>query len=421
MKVKFSLLLFTTFLFLSISVFAQKKALPGYYISIEGDTVKGVFPKYGQWSKNPSTVRFIPANASEPMQLTPRNTRQFVVEGFDEYQSYSGQRLVNPIEDYVLLNDQQTFSSADSYEEVVTFLRLVTRTEGASLYILYDAKRINFFYQVPGEPLIELKYKKTYELTKMGEHADFRRQLGVRFSEVIERKNLNAKLQSLTYSEGTLSTFFQDLFREINSDNKKTNAKAEWIVSAGMAKNMFSVKGDKSINSIPGKYNPSFSPVISIGYKFPVDRNFGKYFLLPQVKLFTYKNSGEEIKGTLKPTATYQADLLIATEIGGGVNVVNKDNFKFFLGIGFGLLLQIGGIQESQIFYASNGNPYGEPTVKSLPATTYSVELSAGTTINKRLLLTGSYMLPSPMGQFVYYSPKLSSLQLKLGYRIGKN
>ena len=143
--------------------------------------------------------------------------------------------------------------------------------------------------------------------------------------------------------------------------------------------------------------------------------------LFPQVKFFSYKNSGEEIKGNLKPTATYEADLLITTELAGGLNLINKDNFKFFLSGGFGLLIQLGGLQERQVLYASNGNPYGSASETSLPTTTYSVELSAGATLHKKMFLIGSYMLPSTMGEFVYYSPRLSSVQLKLGYRLGKN
>jgi hypothetical protein len=421
MKQIFSFVLFIFLFLFSSSVLAQKKSLPGFYISNDGDTVKGVFPYYGQWAKNPSLVQFIPSDAMEPMQLTPQNTRSFLVEGYDEYLSYSGRRLLNPIEDYALLNEQLPGGSADNYEEVATFLRLVIKTEGASLYVFYDAKRTNFFYQLPAQPIKELKYKKTYELNKIREFADYRNQLNNQFREAIERKNLMAKLQRLTYSEETLSNFFQELFSEIKFENKKPGTKAEWVVSAGMAINMFSVEAEESFKTVPKTYTSSFSPLISIGYKFPMDRNFGKYFLFPQVKFFRYKNSGEEIKGTLKPTATYHSDLLIATEVGGGVNLVNKENFKFFLSGGFGLLVQTGGLQESQILYASNNAAYGSASVTSLPTTTYSVEISAGATLHKKLLLTGAYMLPSNMGQFVYYSPRLSGVHLKLGYRFAKN
>ena len=421
MKKIFSLVFFITFFFFSNLVLAQKKSLPGFYISIQGDTVKGMFPSYGQWSKNPSIVQFIPADATEAIQLIPKNTRHFVVEGYDEYVSYSGSRLVNPIEDYVLLNGQFSVGSADSYEEVVTFLRLVTKTEMASLYVLYDAKRTNFFYQVANQPIIELKYKKTFDLNKIEEYADYKRQLSIQFKETIEQKKLASKLQRLTYSEGALSNFFSVLFQEINSDRKKKDPKAEWVASAGIAMNMFSVEAGESFTAVPRTFNSSFSPLISIGYKFPIDRNFGKLFLFPEVKFFSYKNSGEELRGPLKSTATFKADLLIATELGAGVNLVNKDNFKFFLSGGFGFLIQVGGLQQKKTVYASNDSPYGTATETNLPNTTYSIEVSAGATLHKKLFLIGSYMLPSVMGQFVYYSPKLSGVHLKLGYRFGGN
>src|SRR5688572_20007254 len=107
--------------------FAQKKTVPGHYISLLGDTVKGEFSNYSEWSKNPSEVKFAAGTSVKPIRLTPQNCQKFVVEGHDEYLSYVGQRLVNPITDQQVLNKRYR-NVTDEPEEVATFLRLVTRT-----------------------------------------------------------------------------------------------------------------------------------------------------------------------------------------------------------------------------------------------------------------------------------------------------
>ena len=152
MKIFFQFAAITVSLFFCNFLSAQKKSFEGYYITTQSDTIKGVFPTYIQWNKNPSQVEFVAANTTKTIQLTPQNTIKFVVEGYDEYLSYSGQRLVNPIDDDVLLNERSFISLNDSTQQVATFLRLSTRTSNADLYVLNGEKRTNFFYQVIGLP-----------------------------------------------------------------------------------------------------------------------------------------------------------------------------------------------------------------------------------------------------------------------------
>src|SRR5215203_1606525 len=113
--------LITACLFFCNLLSAQKKSVRGYYITPQSDTVKGMFTTYAQWNKNPSQVEFVVAGATISILLTPRNVQKFVVEGFDEYLSYAGQRLLNPIDDDVLLNDRSFISMNDSIQQVVTF------------------------------------------------------------------------------------------------------------------------------------------------------------------------------------------------------------------------------------------------------------------------------------------------------------
>ena len=309
---------------------AQKKALPGYYITVQGDTMKGIFPSYAQWNKSPGKVEFIVAGTTKSIELTPENSRKFVVDGYDEYISYTGLRLLNPIDNTTMINDRVTMGPNDSSETVVIFLRLVTRTTGGDLYVLNDAKRMNLFYQLPGQMPEELKFKKTFNQNQIKEIDIYRQQLNDLFGNLIIQKNMTPSLEKLDYTEKDLMTFFLSLFPTAGPARNEHRAASKWVVSIGGALNMFKVQADKSFTAVPKTYSSSFSPVASIGFMAALDRNFGKYFLYPNISLFRYKNTGEENTGTFNSSYTYQADLIGIIALNGGINLTNEENFQFF-------------------------------------------------------------------------------------------
>lgn len=404
--------------FISASLFAQKKSLPGYYITLQGDTIKGVFPRYAQWSKNPSQVEFSIEGTTNQIRLTPQNAHKFVVEGYDEYLSYSGRRLVNPIEDAILIGEQLFFDSHDSIQQVSLFLRLVKRTTGGDLYILNDALRMNFFYRLPGQQPTELRYKKTLVQNQINEMPDFRQQLSNAFAEIIVQKNLTSRLEKLRYEEENLSSFFQALFPAATIERKTSKGDAGWVVSVGAALNRVSVQAGKDFNFVPRNYASSFSPLLSAGFIIPMGRNFGKFFFYPQAKLFRYKNTGEENQGTFINSVTYKTNLAAIAELGAGVNVINQETFRVFLRGGMGMLMQVGAKQVKQLYAASDRSPYLGPTETELASLTYSISASTGVELNKKILFSATYMVPTNIGKFVFYSPELSGVHLQIAYKL---
>jgi hypothetical protein len=201
---------------------------------------------------------------------------------------------------------------------------------------------------------------------------------------------------------------------------QKKSSQSKWVVLAGMGLNNVTIEGEKSYTVIPKNYGSSVTPVLSVGYLSPITRNFDKFFLFPHLRLFKYKNSGEEKQGIFLNTNTFQADLLVAAQLSGGMNVVNMENFKGFIAGGFGALFQIGGKQIHQIYVASDNSPYGNPKITNLSGLTYLFDASAGVAFNRKFLIEGTYMFPAPFGKYTYYTPKLSGIQIKLGYIFNK-
>src|SRR4051794_10510690 len=75
---------------------AQKK-IPGFYIDLKGETVRGNFLNYRDKEDNPETIQF-ETPASGIIELTPLNCVKFSIEGFDTYETRSIKKMRNPIE-----------------------------------------------------------------------------------------------------------------------------------------------------------------------------------------------------------------------------------------------------------------------------------------------------------------------------------
>jgi hypothetical protein len=394
---------------------ARKKSFTGYYITTKGDTIKGNFPQYAQWGKNPGTVEFIAAGSTTAIFLSPVNCKDFAVKGYDTYVSYNGNRLANLIDDNVLLDNKFFIGSEEVYENTSVFLRLVTGTPEADLYVLNDKKRINFFYQLPQQPITELKYRKTISQNQIAEVNDYKKQLTAAFANTILQAGLTVKLEELTYTESSLSSFFREMFLPKNGEAKQPAVRASWVASIGASINMINIKSVDN-SDIPESYQPTIAPLISIGCRVPIDRNFGRYFIYPQLRLYNYKNTAEENQGTFIKSVTYKASLLAGIDMNGGVNIINHDKFSFFITGGIGLLMQAGGEEVTRLFAASDHSPYGSPKQIKLPAFTYSINTSTGAIFNNKISVSAAYILPTPVADFANYTAWLSGIQCKVGY-----
>lgn len=417
MKLVFKIIsLFVAIFFCSQANAQRSKTFPGFYITPTGDTVKGVFPNYTQWSKNPVRVAFISSSASLPIALTPENCLKFSIENYDEYLAFSGQRLENSIDDNQIMRSPQSETFDEQYETISVFVRRVAKTTGCELYMLSDSKRINYFYKLPGQALVELKYQKRYDQNRIFEFPGYRQQLNRLFYDEVTKRNLTKLLEGLPYTEAAMANFFKKLYPVAKAKNKTRNTAAGWVLSAGVSINQMKLKGDKSIDKVGRDYSSSFSPLISLGYILPISRNFNRYFIYPQVKVFSYKISGERSNGTFLKRSTFQASPVVVGEINGGMNVLNKEDLRVFITGGAGMMLLVKNREADQV-YTVAGNSLYTSAKSDLAKATYTLNMSAGVILKNKMMVSTTYHFPTPVGNYVYYSHLLSSIQVKLGYK----
>jgi hypothetical protein len=398
-----------TFLFFT-NLQAQKQIFNGYYIGVKEDSVRGTFPDYSQWSKNPRKVNFLPSTASTAIQLTPANCSKFVIENFDTYVSFEGERLINPIEFEQAVKFKDSIGFANISAPVSTFLRFVGRTGNCEIYVLNDNMRTNFYYRLDKEPFTELKFKMYYDQNRVNEVYEYRQQVNALFKQEIQKRKIEAHLEKLEYTEESLLELLNKLTPEQKRKVKIKNPAEGLVVSLGVSANLFAVKNvDAAAAGVNTKYNTSFSPFFSIGYMSPANRNFNRFFIYPHVNVYSFKNSGDGPESSFRRKTTFKANLVAAPILNLGVNVINTAKLKYFLSGGGGILFLVNNQQETQT--AQN------TTVTKLLSMSYNINLSTGITLNNKMMATAAYNLPASMANYMTYNPVHSSIQFSIGYK----
>jgi hypothetical protein len=69
-----SFLILTTFL--SLNVYSQQNFVPGYVVTVQGDTLKGSVD-YRNWDKNPDKISFVLEGKTTPEQYSPLDIKSF--------------------------------------------------------------------------------------------------------------------------------------------------------------------------------------------------------------------------------------------------------------------------------------------------------------------------------------------------------
>lgn len=396
---------------------AQSKTFTGFYISSVGDTIQGVFPDYKQWHHNPTRVAFIESATSKPVVLTPENCAKFIINDQDEYVAYNGPRIENPLQDLQVVNNKETSTTDYQYTEIVAFLRLLSRSKEAELYTFSDNRRVNLFYKLPGERMAELKFKKIYRDNQIYDIEDYKQQLSNLFILQIQDRNLNRTLEKLAYNEQQMKEFFDKLYQtgKLKLRNKKTAS--GWVLLAGVSVNTVKIKNDQA--AAPGQKNhsSSISPLLSVGYVVPLDRNFSKYFLFPEMRVFRYSNfTSESNNGTYKHTATFKSNFVIALELNAAVNLVNQENFKMHISGGGGVKFLANNKRIDESFVLPDTSPYSSSET-GLTKISFMGNISAGATFNKSIMAIVSYNFPTLIADYAEATPMLGGIQLRVGYR----
>jgi hypothetical protein len=376
-------------------------AASGYYIKLDGDTVKGSFlnvPDTG----NPDQVQFNPAGSQETVILKPEEVKAFRVSTFEFFVAYNGTRMMNPV----------STSEADQSTPVVihSFLRQIGEAAGYSFFSYSDQKRVNLFYSLTGQNPVELIYNSNTNSNPAVQ--GYKSQLFSALSSNVDTTELRTLLNKLEYSEESLITFIYDL-NEYSDQAGGTFIKG-WILTAGISFNQFSVTGSNTIPVVSTRYNDGSSWLAGFGYFKSLRKEGGRYFIYPNIKVYNYRTSGTIRRFDAETTNSYKCDLVLFPAFNVGYQLVHKPGVSLFLSPGFGFLVLMNNTEQNISRYY-DGRVTDETKKKT--EITFDVNLKAGIFFLQRYLIWSAYNVPTGTIDRQYYSANVSSVQAGIGYK----
>ena len=399
------------FFFLSYLCQAQKNVFPGYFVDMNGDTVKGNFLNYRQLEKSPRRIIFQASSADRQIVLIPINIKYIEVKNYDSYISYNGLRMINAM-DHSRVYEHGILNSEDKFDSVSVFLRLIASTPECDLYVLSDKMRLNLFYKPKDGPVTELIYKLNFINGNVIPSEQYKTQLLTIFEKQINDKRLESALEKLQYSESGIRSFANLLYvQTIKKPNQLTKEK-RFVIIGGISLNTLNVKGDETFDVTKPDYDRTLSPVIGIGYMATIQRSMGKFFIYPQVKVYNFKNEGNTSEGSAQNKYVFKTSIIINPILSVGFNLKNEEKFKWYLAGGISALILSNNTYTNTRVYPTSTLVL----VNETESFAINGQVQTGTVIN-RFILWGSYIVPARILDKPAYIAKHSGFQLGCGVK----
>lgn len=382
--------------FFTVTSVAQN-TFEGYAINTTGDTLLGQFTRYKQWSRSPQKVNFVNQQGKET-ELTPMNTRLFVVSGFDTYLSYKGPRMTDPTTLFAASNG---FTPENEKEEVEIFLRKIGEATGISVWELTDSKRKNFFYQEGNGTPVELQFKAVMRNNILVEERAYRQQLRMLFQNYKTPNELNTLLAKLEYEEESFEDFMKQLAGS-QARRKKPEGNGLFFFG-GISYNSMSFHYETlPSNSI----SSSVSPVVGFAYFATTGRNFNRLFFFPSLRFYTYQHQGNNrLTGS---SASYKSGLVASPALSMGYFFSDKPKVRAFAAGGLAMMVLPKNSVTFGGFVATKDDEHD---------LVYGVQLQAGVVLRKKLILSAYKLFPSVITNRVFYTGRHANLQLTVGYK----
>jgi hypothetical protein len=189
-----------------------QKGKGSYVVREGGDTLYGVFQNIKSLgSEIPKKLTFLPDSGNAMLILKPKDCRYVFIDATHIYLPYSGKRMTNPAtsKGAFVIADADT---PDRYKIVSVFLKKLVSTKYCDFYILNDARRMNLFYSIKGQPIQELICQVYTSGSRLIESDAYKQQLNTIFSAIISKDNLIGVINNMEYTE-------EDFIRLANTVN----------------------------------------------------------------------------------------------------------------------------------------------------------------------------------------------------------
>ncbi len=392
---------------------AQSNYKPGIVVTLKGDTLHG-FIDYKEWENNPESINFKPALSEAAQQYTPNEISYFQVGQLEAYKGYNGPISMDATNIGRLSSGKDT-----SFKTAVVFLKIEQDGKFITLYSYTDdLKRRYFVAEKTNNNPFELVYRTYVDADKTYNTVNETKYKG-QLIYLSSKYNRNTD-ELRTTIEG--SGYDQDLVNivsKINDSAKQATHHTKSSISfyAGIGSGISSIKPPDNYNfySANDSYVYSYLPRVSFGINAYANPEVGRLVFKGEIALsanayktyfnqYFYSNNKSYISlnqytVSLDPQVLY--------------NIYNSERFKFYLEAG--VSLNFSKYNNNNLYSAGGTDP--EPNFIELTNSWFTVPLSAGVTLNNKIGIYVSYIIPSVFSGngFTY-----SSTQFGLTYTFGQ-
>ncbi len=410
---------------------AQSNFKPGIVVTTAGDTLKG-FINYQEWNQTPTAIQYATSTDGNERQEFNAQTAQYIeITGLEAFKRYKGPITMNELDVRKLTSDRGL-----RLTDAEVFLKAVTQGENVALLSYTDQVKTRFFVQEKGNGLPQELYLVKYYTQDVGNKVftmkSYSGQLQILASRYIA---VTPALKREIETAGYDAKSFQNIVQKVNGNTVAESAlelkqknKPRFYAGIGLNRSVLQFKGENDMAGATS--NPaSYMPRLTLGVDAFVNRNTQRLLLRLEGALTasgqTFKNSGN---GTVYD---YERTYVIAQQTASLspqviYNVYNTEDFKYYVGGGFGL--NVSNYSKNNYTYTSSytdntgKTTYGPQELESYKLETVwaSYMVQTGMVLKKRYEIIAMYQPAAKLTKYFDFSVEQQAMSLGVNYLFGK-
>jgi len=261
--------LFLFFLFIALAGFSNYRLFPGYYITLQGDSVRCNI-EFNDWNLNPKSIR-VEVN-SKKMDFTPGDIRGFGVDGYNDYLSATVQFHTAPIS-----GKDVPAQFSDSVSTKTFFLKILDLGH-YSLYDLVSTERVYLFMQHKDSSISELVYRARMNNDSIYMDAQYKNVILSLFAqEGLVDKYFN-RVSNALYTASDIQSLFKILNESHGgvSYHKKSRQDFQLQLYVGGIQNAFPTPVNAN-SGVAHQFDPAWSMTGGINFLYSIPGKFNAF------------------------------------------------------------------------------------------------------------------------------------------------
>lgn len=404
---------------------AQSNYKPGYVVTLQRDTLKGVVD-YKEWDNNPKQINYKNnADDSPAQEFDVHKAKAFAINGLEYYE----RSVVSASQDAVDIN--KISSKLDSsYRTDTVFLHVLAQGKYLTLYSYTDAIKLRFYVSETGSPQLppqELEFHAFYnpDATNTVHYVNrYRVQLHYEAEKIGKDNSLSGLISEAGYNESDLVK----VVNKINGDSQLHLTSnnlfgIRWFVGAAITHNKLDFIGNFALANSPA--SNSATPRINAGidifpnktiqklyFRLELSYTYGKYS-------FVYADENSTPVGSSASLMPNQYNAVFTPQV--IYNLYNKEQFKIFADVGMAINFSFYNHYRYTITYTYFPEKAYADRYPQFYKIWAAFPFKAGVAIKKRIELYASYTPASTVcvGD-TKFSAAINSYSAGINYLLGK-